>query len=93
MLKETLSMEKEYTRSNYEFMRRFKRDKYVKRDNISNEKQFESTFSVLWSSKQANLTICHPRAKSVKSLHRNSSYITKSSQLTPKSGITSLYLK
>ena len=67
MLKKTLELEKAYTRDNHKFTRTFKRDKYVKRDNIYREKQFESTFSVLWSSKQNAAGL--QKSKSVRSLY------------------------
>jgi hypothetical protein len=48
MLKNTLKMEKDHTRKNYEFQRHFQRDKYVNRDAILKEKRFQASFSHLW---------------------------------------------
>jgi hypothetical protein len=49
MIKSTIKMEKENTRKNYLFLRTFKRAKYASRDNILEEKRFESSFSVLFT--------------------------------------------
>lgn len=49
MIKSTIKMEKENTRKNYQFLRTFKRAKYASRDNILEEKRFESSFSVLFT--------------------------------------------
>lgn len=49
MIKSTLKMEKENTRKNYNFLKKFKRAKYASRDQILEEKRFEASFSVLFA--------------------------------------------
>lgn len=68
MLKNTLKMEKDHTRKNYEFQRNFQRDKYINRDAILKEKRFQSSFSHLWRSNN----VSHHRANQVSTRKRHS---------------------
>ena len=52
MIKETLEMEKENTRKNYEFKKNFKRTKYSSQDELLEEKRFEASFSGLFKQRE-----------------------------------------